>query len=67
MIKGGVPEGKTNAVDAITGATMTSKGLSAAIAEWLKAYRPILENAQAVTAVVDTLSEVAGEIKTVEE
>ena len=67
VIKGGVPEGKTNAVDAITGATMTSKGLSAAIAEWLKAYRPILENAQAVTAVVDTLSEVAGEIKTVEE
>lgn len=44
IIKGGVPEGKTNAVDAITGATMTSKGLSAAIENWLKAYRPQAES-----------------------
>ena len=29
-----------NEVDAITGATMTSKGLSAAIGTWLKAYAP---------------------------
>ena len=29
-----------SAVDAITGATMTSKGLSTAIANWLKAYVP---------------------------
>ncbi len=29
-----------NEVDAITGATMTSKGLSAAVATWLKAYAP---------------------------
>lgn len=39
IIKGGVPAGKKNAVDAITGATMTSKGLSAAIADWLNAYK----------------------------
>lgn len=30
----------SNHVDAITGATMTSKGLSAAIATWFKAYAP---------------------------
>lgn len=37
---------KDNEVDAITGATMTSKGLSAAIACWLKAYAPYFtENA----------------------
>lgn len=39
IVKGGAPEGKENAVDAITGATMTSKGLDAAIATWLKAYK----------------------------
>ena len=35
---------KDNEVDAITGATMTSKGLSAAIAAWLKAYAPYFIN-----------------------
>lgn len=43
IVKGGAPAGKTNAVDAITGATMTSKGLSAAIVTWLNAYKPLLE------------------------
>ena len=33
---------KANAVDAITGATMTSKGLSKALATWFKAYVPFL-------------------------
>lgn len=32
-------------VDAITGATMTSKGLGAAIASWIKAYTPFLSSA----------------------
>ena len=31
---------KDNEVDAITGATMTSKGLGAAIGSWLEAYKP---------------------------
>ncbi len=39
IVKGGTG-GKTNAIDAITGATMTSNGLSAAISTWLAAYRP---------------------------
>ena len=38
IVKGGAPEGKSNAIDAITGATMTSKGVDAAINVWLKAY-----------------------------
>lgn len=41
IIKGGA-KGQTNAVDAITGATMTSKGLDAAITEWLNAYQNAL-------------------------
>jgi len=42
IMKGGAPEGKVNAIDAITGATMTSKGLAAAVVEWLNAYKPVL-------------------------
>ena len=37
IVKGGA-QGKENAVDAITGATMTCKGLDAAINMWFKAY-----------------------------
>jgi len=37
IIKGGAGD-RENAVDAITGATMTSKGLAEAINNWLKAY-----------------------------
>lgn len=44
IIKGGA-KGQENAVDAITGATMTSKGLDAAITEWLNAYQATLANA----------------------
>ena len=43
IVKGGAPAGKQNAIDAITGATMTSKGLNAAIATWLEAYENILK------------------------
>ena len=44
IVKGGAPEGKENAIDAITGATMTSKGLDAAISTWLSAYKPYFIN-----------------------
>lgn len=44
IVKGGAPEGKENAIDAITGATMTSKGLDAAIGTWLAAYKPYFIN-----------------------
>lgn len=40
IVKGGAPKGQENAVDAITGATMTSKGLNAALNTWLQAYKP---------------------------
>lgn len=40
VIKGGAPEGQTNAIDAITGATMTSRGLGDAIDVWLTSYKP---------------------------
>ncbi len=42
ILKGDAAEGRDNAIDAISGATMTSKGLSAAIAEWMNAYKPVL-------------------------
>jgi len=45
IVKGGAPEGQANAIDAITGATMTCKGLDAAINAWLEAYRPVLSAA----------------------
>lgn len=64
IVKGGAPEGKVNAVDAITGATMTSKGLNAAIVEWLKAYEPVLG---AAAAAVEAEEVAAEETETVEE
>lgn len=48
IVKGGAPRtdaGKDlsdNKIDAITGATMTSKGLDEAINTWLNAYKPLL-------------------------
>ncbi|MBQ0144920.1 MAG: NADH:ubiquinone reductase (Na(+)-transporting) subunit C [Bacteroidales bacterium] len=45
IVKGGAPAGKANAIDAITGATMTSKGLDVAINNWVKAYAPVLAGA----------------------
>lgn len=46
VVKGGVPAGQKNAVDAITGATITSKALGVAIATWLNAYEPYLSSAK---------------------
>lgn len=43
IVKGGAPEGQRNAIDAITGATMTSKGLGSAVNAWLTAYKPYFE------------------------
>lgn len=42
IVKGGAPAGKVNAIDAISGATMTSNGVSEAINNWLKAYKGFL-------------------------
>jgi Na+-transporting NADH:ubiquinone oxidoreductase subunit C len=54
IVKGGAPEGKANAIDAISGATMTSKGVNKAINTWLAAYKPFLEGS---TAAEETVSE----------
>ncbi len=54
IVKGSSTADKKNAVDAITGATMTSKGLSAAIATWLKAYAPYISNAAAPVGLAAT-------------
>lgn len=43
VVKGGAPEGKVNAIDAISGATMTCNGLNDAIVSWLEAYKGYLE------------------------
>lgn len=44
IVKGGA-KGISNGIDAITGATMTSKGVDAAINQWLGAYKSYLEAA----------------------
>ena len=44
IVKGGAPADKCNAIDAVTGATMTSNGLHRAINIWLAAYKNALEN-----------------------
>ena len=45
VVKVGTSADENSSVDAITGATMTSKGLGEAIAFWLKAYAPCLSSA----------------------
>ncbi len=57
IVKGGAPEGKENAVDAITGATMTSKGLNEAIVTWLNAYQISIETAQKVVGTLEEMAE----------
>lgn len=42
IVKGGAPAGATNKVDAITGATMTCKGLTSALNVWIEAYAKYL-------------------------
>lgn len=53
IVKGGAPEGKANAIDAITGATMTSKGLDAAIVSWLNAYETELSIAALIAGIAE--------------
>lgn len=48
VVKVGTSADENSSVDAITGATMTSKGLGEAIAFWLKAYAPFLSSAAPV-------------------
>lgn len=64
IIKGGAPAGMENGVDAITGATMTSKGLSNAIATWLKAYEGTITDA---CKVLEQLAQMAETSNTEEE
>lgn len=44
IVKGGAPAGNANAVDAISGATMTCKGLNEGINVWINAYSKYLIN-----------------------
>ncbi len=46
IVKGGSPNAKENAVDAISGATMTSNGVNAAINVWLGAYKAYLNKSK---------------------
>lgn len=48
IIKGIAPDAKKNAVDAISGATMTSNGLSKAIVSWVNAYKAYILSQKAV-------------------
>ena len=56
VVKGGAPAGKENAVDAITGASITSKALGVSINNWLQAYKPFL---MAASASAEQPSEIA--------
>ena len=57
IVKGGAPAGVDNAVDAITGATMTCNGLYTAIQTWLDAYEPYLNAIQPKGRLIEDLPE----------
>ena len=60
IVKGGAPADKRNAIDAISGATMTSKGLDEAINNWLGAFKGYLQGkVQTLAAQADTLAAAA--------
>ena len=63
LSKNAAATGAENAVDAITGATMTSKGLNAALNVWLKAYEPHF----AVGALFNAIAEGEAETAPAEE
>lgn len=46
IVKGGAPKGQSNAIDAISGATMTCKGLDAAINQWIGAYKQYIQSSE---------------------
>ena len=62
VVKGGVPAGVENAVDAISGASITSQCLGTSLNNWILAYKPFLRSASAYTEpaeveeVTDSLS-----------
>ena len=69
IVKGGAPSGKENAVDAITGASITSKALGVSINNWLQAYKPFLKEASfsdpiEVEEVADSLEVAADSLAT---
>ncbi|MDD6252848.1 MAG: NADH:ubiquinone reductase (Na(+)-transporting) subunit C [Candidatus Cryptobacteroides sp.] len=64
IVKGGVPEGVANAVDAITGATMTCNGLNAALQTWIAAYEPYLNAIQARGGILRELVQSADSLST---
>lgn len=58
IVKGGAPAEMENGIDAITGATMTSKGVEDAINVWFEAYRPyLLAGAQAEAIKAEAAAE----------
>jgi len=66
LAKNAEADGAENAIDAITGATMTSKGLDEAINAWLEAYKPYF-TAQAAAAEVPAEVEAEAATETTEE
>ena len=57
ILKGGAPEGNNHAVDAISGATMTCRGLDTGIDLWIGAYSNYLKAAAASAAEDATATE----------
>ena len=57
IIKGGAPEGNDHAVDAISGSTMTCRGLDTGIDLWIGAYSNYLKAAAASAAEDATATE----------
>ena len=57
IIKGGAPEGNNHAVDAISGSTMTCRGLDTGIDLWVGAYSNYLKAAAASAAEDATATE----------
>ena len=53
IVKGGAPEGDNHAVDAISGSTMTCRGLDTGMDLWIGAYINYLKAAAAETAVAE--------------
>ena len=57
IVKGGAPEGAESAVDAITGATITSQKLGESINIWMAAYAEYLRNNVVAENVAETSTE----------
>lgn len=62
IVKGGVKEGSTNQVDAISGGTITSKSLEVSILNWFEAYLPYIKSLQALAATPMPLENEATEV-----